>query len=147
MLALPRSQHDEPRHHHAGPARFPRRQDALRHHREERQEQQDAALGRYSQRRGDRESLGLHLEPEKTMRRWLAAWSIAAILAAAAAGARAADDPLKICLDEDRPPLSMHHKGKPGSGFDVLLAQAIADRLGRPPTIPGFQTTRGADRA
>ena len=37
--------------------------------------------------------------------------------------ARAADDPLKICLDEDRPPLSVHHKGKPEAGFDVLLGR------------------------
>jgi hypothetical protein len=43
------------------------------------------------------------------MRRWLAAWSLAAILAASAA--HAADDPLNVCLDEDRPPLSVHHKG------------------------------------
>ncbi|EJN11109.1 hypothetical protein PMI42_05628, partial [Bradyrhizobium sp. YR681] len=36
------------------------------------------------------------------MRPWLVAWSVAATLAAATA-AQAADDPLKVCLDEDRP--------------------------------------------
>ena len=47
------------------------------------------------------------------MRPWFAAWSVAAILAAATTAARAAEEPLKVCLDEDRPPLSVHHKGKP----------------------------------
>ncbi len=61
----------------------------------------------------------------------LAALSLAAVLVAPATAAWAAD-PLNICLDEDRPPLSAHHRGKPDSGFDVLLAQAIADRMGRP---------------
>ena len=79
------------------------------------------------------------------MRPWLAAWSVAAILAAAATAARAADDPLKVCLDEDRPPLSVHHKGKPDSGFDVLLAQAIADRIGRPLTIQWFESKLDED--
>src|SRR3954466_815327 len=79
------------------------------------------------------------------MRRWLAVWSIAAILAAAAAAARAADDPLKICLDEVRPPLSVHHKGRRGSGSGVRLAQAIADRPGRPLTIQWFESKLDED--
>ncbi|MBR0961678.1 transporter substrate-binding domain-containing protein [Bradyrhizobium japonicum] len=57
----------------------------------------------------------------------------------------AADDPLKICLDEDRPPLSMHHRGKPDAGFDVLLAQAIAERLGRPLAIQWFESRLDED--
>lgn len=79
------------------------------------------------------------------MRRWLGAPAAAAILAATATVARAADDPLKICLDEDRPPLSMHHKGKPDSGFDVLLAQAIAERMGRPLKIQWFESKLDED--
>ncbi|QQO16941.1 transporter substrate-binding domain-containing protein [Bradyrhizobium diazoefficiens] len=79
------------------------------------------------------------------MRRWLAAPAAAAILAATATVARAADDPLKICLDEDRPPLSMHHKGKPDSGFDVLLAHAIAERMGRPLKIQWFESKLDED--
>lgn len=79
------------------------------------------------------------------MRRWLAASAAAAILAVAATVARAADDPLKICLDEDRPPLSVHHKGKPDSGFDVLLAQAIAERMGRPLKIQWFESKLDED--
>ncbi|MCG2626121.1 transporter substrate-binding domain-containing protein [Bradyrhizobium sp. WYCCWR 13023] len=56
-----------------------------------------------------------------------------------------AADPLAICLDEDRPPLSAHHKGKPDSGFDVLLAQAIADRMGRPLKIQWFESKLDED--
>jgi ABC-type amino acid transport substrate-binding protein len=79
------------------------------------------------------------------MKTWHVAWSVAAILAAAVTAARAADDPLRICLDEDRPPLSVHHKGKPDSGFDVRLAQALADRLGRPLTIQWFESKLDED--
>lgn len=78
------------------------------------------------------------------MRSWLAAWSVAAILAAATV-ARAADDPLKVCLDEDRPPLSVHRRGEPDSGFDVLLAQAIAERMGRPLKIQWFESKLDED--
>src|SRR4051794_29287284 len=145
MLALPWPQHDELRDHHAGPAQLSRRQDALRHHRQERQEQQDAPVGRHFERRRDHKSLGLHLEPEEAVRGWLTAWSVVAILTAAATAAQAADDPLKICLDEDRPPLSVHHRGKPDTGFDVLLAQAIADRLGRPLRIQWFESKLDED--
>ncbi|MGY3034497.1 ABC-type amino acid transport substrate-binding protein [Bradyrhizobium sp. USDA 4354] len=72
-------------------------------------------------------------------------WSIAAFLSAMASVALAADDPLKICLDEDRPPLSMHHRGKPDAGFDVLLAKAIAERLGRPLAIQWFESRLDED--
>ena len=71
------------------------------------------------------------------MRRWLA---VAAVLLATAAAARADDDPLKVCLDENLPPLSMHQRGKPDSGFDVALAQAVADRLGRQFKIQWFES-------
>ncbi len=71
------------------------------------------------------------------MKRWLA---VAAVLLATAATARADDDPLKVCLDENLPPLSMHQRGKPDSGFDVALAQAVAGRLGRPLRIQWFES-------
>ncbi|UWU90871.1 ABC transporter substrate-binding protein [Bradyrhizobium sp. CB1015] len=73
------------------------------------------------------------------------AWSVAAFLSTMASVALAADDPLKVCLDEDRPPLSVHHRGKPDAGFDVLLAQAIADRLGRPLKIQWFESKLDED--
>ena len=59
--------------------------------------------------------------------------------------ARAAEEPLKVCLDEDRPPFSAHHRGKPDTGFDVALAQAIADRLGRPLNILWFESKLDED--
>jgi ABC-type amino acid transport substrate-binding protein len=74
----------------------------------------------------------------------LAAFGLAAMLAALATTAWAAD-PLSICLDEDRPPLSLHHRGKTDSGFDVLLAQAIADRTGRPLRIQWFESKLDED--
>ena len=66
------------------------------------------------------------------MRAFLAGSLTAILLAVAASAVHAADEPLKVCLDEDLPPLSAHHRGKPDSGFDVALAQVIAERLGRP---------------
>jgi ABC-type amino acid transport substrate-binding protein len=80
------------------------------------------------------------------MKRLLAA-SAAALLVAAMANttARAADGPLTVCLDEDLPPLSAHHRGKPDSGFDVALAQAVADQLGRPLRIQWFESKLDED--
>jgi ABC-type amino acid transport substrate-binding protein len=69
-----------------------------------------------------------------------------ALLAAVAAITVArADDVLKICLDEDVPPLSAHHRGKPDQGFDVTLAQAVAERLGRPLKIQWFESKLDED--
>lgn len=79
------------------------------------------------------------------MRRCLAVWSAAVILSAAPLVAHAAEDPLRICLDKDRPPLSVHQKGKPDAGFDVLLAQAVAERLRRPLTIQWFESRLDED--
>lgn len=73
------------------------------------------------------------------------AWSVAAFLSTMASVAFAADDPLKICLDEDRPPLSMHRRGQPDAGFDVLLAKAMAERLGRPLAIQWFESRLDED--
>ncbi|MFK4381402.1 substrate-binding periplasmic protein [Bradyrhizobium sp. USDA 223] len=73
------------------------------------------------------------------------AWSAAAVLSAMASVALAADDPLKVCLDEDRPPLSVHRRDKPDAGFDVLLAQAIAERMGRPLKIQWFESRLDED--
>jgi ABC-type amino acid transport substrate-binding protein len=80
------------------------------------------------------------------MRAWLAASTAVLLLGVAAmTAARAADEPLKICLDEDLPPLSAHHRGQPDSGFDVALAQAVADRLGRPLQIQWFESKLDED--
>ncbi|MGX4770175.1 substrate-binding periplasmic protein [Bradyrhizobium guangdongense] len=77
------------------------------------------------------------------MRRRLPVLGLVAMLAAPATAWAA--DPLSICLDEDRPPLSAHHRGEPDSGFDVLLAQAIADRMGRPLKIQWFESKLDED--
>ena len=74
-----------------------------------------------------------------------AALGLAAIFSGLQTAAHAADDPLKVCLDEDRPPFSVHHRGKPGAGFDVTLAQAIADRLGRPLKVQWFESKLDED--
>jgi ABC-type amino acid transport substrate-binding protein len=39
----------------------------------------------------------------------------------------------------------VHHRGKPDAGFDVLLAQAIAERLGRPLKIQWFESKLDED--
>jgi len=79
------------------------------------------------------------------MRAFLAGSLTAILLAVAASAVHAADEPLKVCLDEDLPPLSAHHRGKPDSGFDVALAQAIAERLGRPLEIQWFESKLDED--
>jgi len=75
----------------------------------------------------------------------LAISAAVALVAAAITAARASDEPLKVCLDENLPPLSAHQRGKPDSGFDVALAQAIADRLGRPLQIQWFESKLDED--
>ena len=80
------------------------------------------------------------------MRTWLAPFGAAAALIAAFTLPAAADgEVLKICLDEDLPPLSAHHRGKPDSGFDVALAGAIAQRLDRPLKIQWFESKLDED--
>jgi len=80
------------------------------------------------------------------MKAWLAASAAVLLLSVTAlTAARAADEPLKVCLDEDLAPLSSHHRGQPDSGFDVALAQAIADRLGRPLKIQWFESKLDED--
>jgi ABC-type amino acid transport substrate-binding protein len=80
------------------------------------------------------------------MRTWLAASAATILLMAVpAVPAIAADDALKICLDEDLPPLSAHHRGTPDRGFDVALAEAVAARLGRSLKIQWFESKLDED--
>jgi ABC-type amino acid transport substrate-binding protein len=80
------------------------------------------------------------------MRTWLAPFgAAAALIAAFTMPAFAAGEVLKVCLDEDLPPLSAHHRGKPDSGFDVALAGAIAQQLGRPLQIQWFESKLDED--
>jgi ABC-type amino acid transport substrate-binding protein len=79
------------------------------------------------------------------MKRRLAIYVLATLLSSVAAAHAADPQPLKVCLDEDRPPLSSHRRGKPDAGFDVTLAQALADRLGRPLAIQWFESKLDED--
>ena len=80
------------------------------------------------------------------MRTWLSACGVAvALMAASAIPATAAGDVLRVCLDEDLPPLSAHHRGAPDRGFDVALAQAVAGRLGRSLQIQWFESKLDED--
>jgi ABC-type amino acid transport substrate-binding protein len=84
------------------------------------------------------------------MRRSLTAICAGALLSVALSAipdrhAAASDDVLKVCLDEDLPPASVHRRGKPDSGFDVLLAQAVAKALQRPLSIQWFETKLDED--
>jgi ABC-type amino acid transport substrate-binding protein len=84
------------------------------------------------------------------MRRWWrtlagAAWVAALFVATPDRPVAASDDVLKVCLDEDLPPLSVHHRGKPGTGFDVALAEAVAKKLGRPLAIQWFESKLDED--
>src|SRR5262245_46173203 len=101
--------------------------------------------GETSERRRDHRSLGLCLEPEKTMKARVAALGLAAIFSGLPNAAHAAEEPLKVCLAQDRPPFSSHRRGKPDAGFDVTLAQGIADLLGRPLKIQWFESKHDED--
>ncbi len=79
------------------------------------------------------------------MMRLLACWLAALIIPTVTTAAMAADDVLRICLDENLPPLSAHHRGKPGSGFEVMLGQAVADRLGRKLEIQWYESKLDED--
>jgi ABC-type amino acid transport substrate-binding protein len=83
------------------------------------------------------------------MRSRLKVFAATALLAAAltplAPVPSRADGVLKVCLDEDLPPLSSHRRGAPDSGFDVALAQAIANELGRELKIQWFESKLDED--
>jgi len=51
---------------------------------------------------------------------------------------------LRVCLNEDLPPFSVRNK-QGGSGFDLLVAQAVAKRLGRALTIQWYESKLDED--
>jgi ABC-type amino acid transport substrate-binding protein len=80
------------------------------------------------------------------MRTWpLASGAAVLLMALATLTAASADETLRVCLDEDLPPLSVHRRGAPDSGFDVSLAEAVAQKLGRPLTIQWFESKLDED--
>ena len=70
------------------------------------------------------------------MKRTLAALAIIAGLHSVPAASETA---LKVCLNEDAPPLSAKRKGE-ARGFDVEVARAVAHRLGRELEIQWFES-------
>jgi ABC-type amino acid transport substrate-binding protein len=70
---------------------------------------------------------------------------VAAVLLADRVPAIAAEQALKVCLDEGLPPFSVHQQGKPDSGFEVALARAVAKELGRPLQIQWFESKLDED--
>jgi ABC-type amino acid transport substrate-binding protein len=80
------------------------------------------------------------------MRTWLlASGAMVLLMTVATPTAASADEALTVCLDEDLPPLSVHHRGTAGSGFDVSLAQAVAQKVGRPLAIQWFESKLDED--
>ncbi len=79
------------------------------------------------------------------LRAFTATVLLASILAPLAPAASVAADALKVCLDENLPPVSVHRRGAPDSGFDVALADAIAKALGRPLAIQWIETKLDED--
>jgi ABC-type amino acid transport substrate-binding protein len=79
------------------------------------------------------------------MNKWLAACGTAALMVLGAMRTSAAEEVLRVCLDADLPPLSAHRRGAPDSGFDVALAAAIAQQLGRPLKVQWFESKLDED--
>lgn len=82
--------------------------------------------------------MGLCRERGQELRRCLAAVLLTAG-SLASAGEAAQQQALRVCMDENAAPYSVA-RGDSGSGFDVALAGALADRLGRPLAIQWFET-------
>lgn len=59
----------------------------------------------------------------------------------AAAGVASAAEPLTVCLNKDNPPFSSVRDGKE-SGFDAVVARAVAKQLDRPLEIRWYQKER-----
>jgi ABC-type amino acid transport substrate-binding protein len=65
--------------------------------------------------------------------------AVAALMLAGTATMAAAQDTLRVCLDENVPPYSVRH-GRGGSGFDLAVADAVAKRLGRSLAVQWFES-------
>src|ERR1700721_1028766 len=102
-------------------------------------------MGRFVEAAGDRRDLGLCHDRRRALKSGLLL--IAAALAVfAVAPSPAADEgaPLRICLNEELPPFSVRSK-QGGAGFDVLAAQALAKRLGRPLAVQWYESKLDED--
>jgi ABC-type amino acid transport substrate-binding protein len=63
---------------------------------------------------------------------------------AAARAQDANDGALRVCLNENLPPYSVRHGGD-GAGFDFLIAQALAKRLGQHLAVQWFESKLDED--
>src|SRR5450631_811386 len=80
------------------------------------------------------------------MSAWLSTSAAAvALMAMSATSTVAAGEALKVCLDENLPPLSAHRRGAPDNGFDLALAREVAQRLGRPLEVQWFASKLDED--
>lgn len=58
--------------------------------------------------------------------------------------AEASESTLRVCLNENLPPYSVRH-GNDGAGFDYLIAQALAKRLGQRLAVQWFESKLDED--
>lgn len=75
---------------------------------------------------------------------WVALFAAAALLAGMPFQSARAAAPLTVCLETNTPPFSVNDNGK-ARGFDVAVAQAVAQHLGRPLTIRWFEIRNPPD--
>jgi ABC-type amino acid transport substrate-binding protein len=79
---------------------------------------------------------------------FLSALAIVFLCAASGGSAVRAEDrndtPLRVCLNEDLPPFSVRNK-EGGAGFDFLIAQALAKRLGQRLTVQWYESKLDED--
>jgi ABC-type amino acid transport substrate-binding protein len=68
-----------------------------------------------------------------------------ALLLAGLAGTALAE-PLRVCVDEHNPPFSARRQAGE-TGFDLALARAVADRLGRPLALQWFEAEYEKERS
>jgi ABC-type amino acid transport substrate-binding protein len=66
------------------------------------------------------------------------------IHATAANAAETSDGTLRVCLDENVPPYSVK-QAEAGTGFDVLISQALAKRLGQPLAVQWYESKLDLD--
>jgi ABC-type amino acid transport substrate-binding protein len=74
----------------------------------------------------------------------LASALIGMVQSAAIGAENANESTLRVCLNENLPPYSVR-QGDGASGFDFLVAQGLAKRLGRPLAVQWFESRLDAD--
>ena len=79
-----------------------------------------------------------------TFRLWIPCFLALVCMPLSAATPAVASGTLRICLDQNIPPLSSK-RGNEVHGFDLAVAQAVASRLGREVTIQWFETQADKD--